>query len=360
MSSDLAQTLDELEAESFQLVLSIDPDFTDLAAGEVRAADARAEIVRELAPGILLVNSRVGFGRLAATWRATPPIFVRHIFPVQVIVPWEGEGATLDALEYAVSSEILPLLDPALPFSVQTRVPGQLPLRPFQVNERLAGSAVEQGMQVDVRAPQQVISVVAVNQGAGAGSLYVGASYTAHNLSDWAGGMRRFAREEGQVSRSEFKLLEAIEVFGLELPPRGTALDLGASPGGWTRILRQHEQYVTAVDPGDLDPRLTGDRGIRHKRMTAEAYLADEPDTFDLIVNDMRMDGRDSARLMVGYARCLYPHGWALMTLKLPETRRETVIDHAFDLLRRAYTIEGARHLFHNRSEITLYLRPTR
>ena len=32
--------------------------------------------------------------------------------------------------------------------------------------------------------------------------------------------------------------------------------------------------------------------------MTAEAYMADDPDRFDVIVNDMRMDG-DSARLMV-------------------------------------------------------------
>jgi 23S rRNA (cytidine2498-2'-O)-methyltransferase len=358
MSLDMPESLEALEAGSYQLILSMDPDFTDLAADELRRADRKADVARELAPGLLLVNSSIGFGKLAEQWRDTPPIFVRHICPVQVIVPWEGDAATLDALEYAVNGELVPALDPTLPISVQTRVPGHLPLRPFQVNERLASSFADQGIPVDVRAPQQVLSVVAVEAGAGTGAVYAGASYTAHNLSDWAGGMRRFAREEGQVSRSEFKLLEAIEVFGLELPPRGTALDLGASPGGWTRILRMHEQYVTAVDPGELDARLASDRGIRHKRMTAEAYLAGEPDTFDIIVNDMRMDGRDSARLMVGYARCLYPHGWALMTLKLPETKREIVLDHGFSLLRRAYTIEGARHLFHNRSEITLWLRP--
>jgi 23S rRNA (cytidine2498-2'-O)-methyltransferase len=91
--------------------------------------------------------------------------------------------------------------------------------------------------------------------------------------------------------------------------------------------------------------------------MTAEQYLADEPDQFDLIVNDMRMDARDSARMMVAYARQLYRHGLVIMTLKLPEQNRRPIIDHAFKLLQEAYTIVGARQLFHNRSEITVYLR---
>jgi len=45
------------------------------------------------------------------------------------------------------------------------------------------------------------------------------------------------------------------------------------------------------------------------------------------------------------------------MTLKLPEQNRRPIIDHAFKLLQEVYTIAGARQLFHNRSEITVYLR---
>ena len=50
--------------------------------------------------------------------------------------------------------------------------------------------------------------------------------------------------------------------------------------------------------------------------------------------------------------------GLAIMTLKLPEARRMPILEHALDILRSAYTVAGARQLFHNRSEITLYLRP--
>ncbi len=187
---------------------------------------------------------------------------------------------------------------------------------------------------------------------------FAGVSLASQNLSDWAGGMRRFRRDPDRISRSEFKLLEAFEVFDVDLPPRGVALDLGSSPGGWAHVLRQHEQYVTAVDPGELDSRVASDSGVRHKRMTAEKYLAREPDTFDIIVNDMRMDARDSARLMVDYAGQLYRHGLAIMTLKLPEHDRQAVIDKAFGILRRRYEIAGARQLFHNRSEITVLLKP--
>ena len=44
------------------------------------------------------------------------------------------------------------------------------------------------------------------------------------------------------------------------------------------------------------------------------------------------------------------------MTLKLPEEGRGPIIDYTFSILQAAYTIAGARQLFHNRSEITVYL----
>ena len=58
----------------------------------------------------------------------------------------------------------------------------------------------------------------------------MGLSLAVNNLSDWAGGVRRFAREPGQISRAEFKLLEALEIFKIELPPRGPCLGFGSRP----------------------------------------------------------------------------------------------------------------------------------
>jgi 23S rRNA (cytidine2498-2'-O)-methyltransferase len=346
-----------------RLILTADPDFADLALAECTQASARAVVVARLAPGVFLCQLAESFLQLAERWCQSPPIFVRHLCPAQWALPLGATSEDIDRLRALTLAEVAPALDPGLALSVQTRIFAALPYKPFDLNTTLAAALQsETGVPINVRAPEQILSLVCALADDPAHNLpltaYMGLSNTCHNLSDWAGGMRRFAREEGQVSRAEFKLLEALEHFRIALPEHGVALDLGAAPGGWTRVLRQHGQYVTAIDPGELDPRLASDRGVRHKRMTAEAYLADDPDQFDLIVNDMRMDARDSARLMVAYARLLYPHGAALMTLKLPEQQRRSVLDHSFKILRQGYAIAGARHLFHNRSEITLYLRP--
>jgi len=335
------------------LILTADPDFVDLAQAECRQARPDAQFLDQLSPGVWTVALPTGFVALAEQWQGQPPIFVRHICPVQTTIPLSETARDVTMLERAVKRDFVELVGPELPFSVQTRIFTAAPYKPFDVNARLSDAIrTITGTPLDVRNPVQVLSVVAA-----AGTAYLGLSLAAHNLSDWAGGERRFARDEGQISRAEFKLLEALAVFKIELPPRGVALDLGAAPGGWTRVLRQRRQYVTAVDPADLHPSLQADANVRHKRVTAEAYLAEGPDTFDLIVNDMRLDARDSARLMVAYAPYLYPHGIALMTFKLPQEKRQQALDHAFNILRQAYKIAGARQLFHNRSEITVYLK---
>lgn len=349
---------------TFQYIITFDADFADLALEELPAVDPEASVERNLAPGVELIAGRRSFSNVAAAWRSAPPVFVRHVCPVHVALPLSGVADDLERLGQAAAEAIAPQVDALRTFSVQTRLLADVAYKPFDVNTRLAETlAAISGATVDVRRPQQVISVVCAGSAGAGGDAdemtgYAGISDVRDNLSDWAGGVRRFARDPNQVSRSEFKLLEALEVFQIELPPRGVALDLGASPGGWTRILREREQYVTAVDPGSLHPSLAADRGVRHLRMTAEAYMADDPDRFDVIVNDMRMDGRDSARLMVQAADCLYPHGVALMTVKLPERKRRAVIDHAQRILEERYVIAGMRQLFHNRSELTVYLQP--
>ncbi len=343
---------------SEQLILTADPSFVDLALAELHKA-ANVTAITTLADGVLLITLADSFWTLAETWRLAPPIFVRHMHPVQsTLLLRAKQGADLALLRQSLADDISELIDPQLPLSVQSRILTSLPYKPFDINSTLADQLkVEANVTIDVRAPHQVLSVVCAQPPNAEPTAYLGLSPTVYNLSDWAGGMRRFAREKEQVSRAEFKLLEALEVFLIELPARGVALDLGASPGGWTRVLRQREQYVTAIDPGELAPTIATDPGVRHKRMTAEEYLANEPDRFDLIVNDMRMDVRDSARLMVSYAPQLYRHGIAIMTLKLPERQREPLLEQATSILQSVYEIAGAKQLFHNRSEITLYLK---
>jgi len=340
-----------------QAIITCDPDSLDLAREELKEAAPDAQIKGALESGVRLVEFSESYWVVAEKWREQPPIFIRHVCPVQMTIPLKGTPQDLDELLQGVAMEFNELIDPELSFSIQSRVfPKDYPLKPFDINTPIADFIHEStDAPLDVRAPQQILSVVIAQNPPVA---YLGLSPTILNISDWAGGMRRFKQEPEQISRAEFKLLEALEIFKIELPERGLVLDLGAAPGGWTRVLRQRGQYVTAIDTAVLDDRLKGDKGIRFLKMTAQAYLKDEPDKFDLIVNDMRMDARDSARLMASYAKHLYSHGVALMTLKLPTEGRRPLLDETFQILRKAYTIGGARQLFHNRSEATVYLKP--
>lgn len=332
------------------LILTASPEFAALAVAEL-PADAHG--LTELVPGVYTAVLTTGFFALAETWRTQRPIFVRHICPVQQLVPLTGQPTDLGALATCVADTLLAYVDPALPLSVQSRCLHPTAYKPYDINQRLADLiAAETAVAINIKNPQQVLSVCTTDS-----TAYLGLSLAQQNLSSWAGGVRRLAREKEQISRAEFKLLEAMEQFGIDLPPQGHVLDLGAAPGGWTRVLRQRGWRVTAVDPAQLHPSLQSDKQVHHLRMAAEVALTQHHNSFDLIVNDMRLDARDSARLMVAYAPQLVANGRAIVTLKLPEHKPLPLLEAALAICQSAYVVAGVRHLFHNRSEVTVALR---
>jgi 23S rRNA (cytidine2498-2'-O)-methyltransferase len=178
------------------------------------------------------------------------------------------------------------------------------------------------------------------------------------SLSDWPGGRVRLGRSREQISRAEFKLEELLTIFGIRLPQGGRALDLGAAPGGWTRILRTKGLTVWAVDPGDLDPRLLNDRSIYHARTTAGEFLRANHVEFDVVVNDMRMEPQLSCRMMIDAAPHMVSGGLGVVTLKTGTRRVLETVDECFDMLSAAYDIVHARQLHHNRHEVTVVVRP--
>lgn len=93
------------------------------------------------------------------------------------------------------------------------------------------------------------------------------------------------------VSRGALKLEAALDEFGIDAAGK-TALDVGASTGGFTEcLLRRSVQSVIAVDVGHgqmapeiaADPRVQSREGINARSLTA----ADFPHPFDLIVADL-------------------------------------------------------------------------
>ncbi|HEY6540784.1 MAG TPA: SAM-dependent methyltransferase [Ktedonobacteraceae bacterium] len=292
------------------------------------------------------------------------PIFVRHFAPVQAVIPLRNSEQDVGALAVAIAE--LPefaMLERGQRFAVQTRF-AQSSDQSASVkraygsgylNQQLAAAFAEETGAVEwVKKPQVVVSLLCADLQA-----YAGISIAKDNLSDWPGGMRHYAQLPEQISRAEFKLLEALETFGVSLPDKGDALDLGAAPGGWTRLLRDAGMRVVAVDPARLDARLGG--RLEHYRGYAEDYIEEavaRHKKFDVITNDMRMDAREAARLLVQARSCLRPDGFIISTLKLPHAAIDIDpsrnLKEALRLLEKHFAVVQVRQLFHNRQEVTV------
>ena len=356
------------------MIVTAHPEFVDAAFDELKRLDRNLLSDEQLAPGILLcgypqetsLQDATSLMRLAAE---QPPVFARHLAPVQAVVNLSNTEDDFGKLALAIAHlPAFALLERGQRFAVQTRLlqtdaevasvdTNRRVYSSGQVNQLLAEAiADETGAVESIKKPQIIVSLLCTME-----KGYLGISLAKENLSDWPGGARHFAQTPEQISRAEFKLLEALEVFGVSLPSRGWALDLGAAPGGWTRLLLEAGMHVVAVDPAKLDPRLLRQPQLEHFRGYAEVYLEDalkKRRKFDVITNDMRMDARDAARLLVQAGACLRADGFIISVLKLPHATLE--IDplknfrEALRLLSRHFGIVQARQLFHNRQEVTV------
>jgi 23S rRNA (cytidine2498-2'-O)-methyltransferase len=333
-------------------IFTTEPGVEQIAMNEIQLTNTAFKFDRWIDSGVALIKLENGFKSLVAAFRQTPPIFIRHICPVHVSISLSDEKDVIDSIEKELTKLIF-LLNKTKTFSVQTRLYSKEEklYKRYDINQRLSDNLIENGFVLDVKSPEQIVSVVCTTN-----TAYVGISEARDNLSDWGGGSHRFSREEGLISRAEFKLLEAIDVFKLEIPVNGRALDLGAAPGGWTKVLRTFDLQVVSVDPAELHPSIISDSGVTHIKQTAQNYFKTK-EQFDIIVNDMRMDAKESAQIMGLAMDCLKPDGIAVMTLKLPGKGMQKITYQAIEILKEWYQIIGARQLFHNRLEVTVVMK---
>lgn len=344
------------------VIITADPNFLDLAWQEYCRAAIQPGKRAQLSDGIIVATHKGRFPALAERLRQMRPTFLRHISPADHILALSGDEAEdVRELRKLVRNELADELVTGSSFSVQTRIVGvSIGYKPYAINKPLSDEVTRQsGAQLDVRQPKQIVSCM-ISQLEKQTVAFVGLSQAQHNLSDWAGGERRFRREKGQISRAEFKLLEAFEWFNITPPAKGTVLDLGAAPGGWTRVIREleHPLPVIAVDPAELHPSLQKDWGVHHVRKSAEIYLLNLNDDqrFTLILNDMRLDSRRSAEALLSFAHYLADDGYVILSVKLPQFNPQQRLKNTLRLLRKGYTIVGVKQLFHNRHEVTVLM----
>lgn len=157
--------------------------------------------------------------------------------------------------------------------------------------------------------------------------------------------------EQRPLNRAELKLREAVEIFGIKLKPEWRALDIGASPGGWTKVLAEKVKEVVAVDPGELEIDLPNVTHIR-KRIENTEHLG----KFDIIVNDMNLNPEESAQIMCRLSEHLRKEGIAVMTVKFVTKNQKKHVENANNVLSKCYDVLQIKRMPHNKFEITLFM----
>lgn len=186
------------------------------------------------------------------------------------------------------------------------------------------------------------------------------------NSSGWPMGIPRLKMPREAPSRSTLKLAEAmLEMLGeqerAQLRPGRRAVDLGASPGGWTWQLANRGMKVTAVDNGPMDDALMASGLVEHLR--ADGFTFRPRHAVDWLVCDMV----DKPARVVDLIARWFERGdcrAAIFNLKLPMKRRFEEVQLARAVLQeRLSRLEGswriaARQLYHDREEVTLAVLP--
>ncbi|WP_113906225.1 23S rRNA (cytidine(2498)-2'-O)-methyltransferase RlmM [Aliidiomarina celeris] len=198
-------------------------------------------------------------------------------------------------------------------------------------------------------------------------SAILGYSYS-YNHAPYPMGIPRIKSPKGAPSRSAAKLAEAFKVM---IPPQElekrvssgmNAVDLGACPGGWTAVLVAQGMMVSAVDNGAMDERLMDTGQVKHFREDGFAFRPKKRN-IQWLVCDMVEKPVRVAHLMADWFIEEYCEQ-ALFNLKLPMKKRYAAVQQYLQAIHdrlqeaevRGYEL-SARHLYHDREEVTVYLR---
>ncbi len=174
---------------------------------------------------------------------------------------------------------------------------------------------------------------------------------------------RRWKKGERPISRAELKIRELMSKYPELFKEGGTAIDIGAAPGGWTRAMASRMGNVIAVDRAELDEGVKSLGNVVHIKERAENLKIDEK--ADVITNDANLLPMQSAKISLDLAEKYLKEGGTLIhTVKfgtVPDTGKLAAksLNHAAREVKEAFEKAGIktqmRKLKYNtRNEMTL------
>ncbi len=154
----------------------------------------------------------------------------------------------------------------------------------------------------------------------------------------------------GPPNRAYLKLWEALSILQVYPQHGDFALDIGASPGGWTYVLQQLGANVLAVDKAPLEPRIAKLPRVNVQSCSAFSLKPSDFEHIDWLVCDMACyPDKLYNWLMPWIESGIVTH--FIITIKLQGNRD-------IESIRPFQDIAHARvlHLQHNKHEVTLLL----
>ena len=177
-------------------------------------------------------------------------------------------------------------------------------------------------------------------------------------------GIQRLKMPNESPSRSTLKLEEAISTFfnkdqaNALFSPGMRAADLGACPGGWCYQLINRKLIVEAVDHGAIADNLMQTGLIEYYPEDGFLYKPQQGNV-DWLVCDMIEQPTRVSELMLSWLATGKANA-CIFTLKLPMNKRQKVVLPILERLksqlkdRFGQLFLEAKHLYHNRDEVTV------
>jgi 23S rRNA (cytidine2498-2'-O)-methyltransferase len=194
---------------------------------------------------------------------------------------------------------------------------------------------------------------------------YIGLSYPENN-SPLENGIMRLKFPNEAPSRSTLKLEEAFIQFipkqewDKRLGGGLNAVDLGASPGGWTYQLVKRSMMVTAIDNGPMAESLMESGQVRHLMVDGFKFEPQRKNVYWLVCDMIEQPQRVAERIGDWII-----NGWCqetIFNLKLPMKKRYETVSEILASMEQRLADAGikyrlqVKHLYHDREEVTVHV----
>lgn len=175
--------------------------------------------------------------------------------------------------------------------------------------------------------------------------------YSAKRLKAWPQGKCYFIEDKiNPPNRAYLKLWEALTLLEKHPKPGDKALDLGASPGGWTYVMQSLGASVTAVDKAPLDAKIAQLPGINYLQQSAFSIDPMQLDHhYDWVLSDVACYPERAYTLIMKWIESKKAKQ-IIFTIKLQGKINLSMI-HQFKSIPNSYIT----NMFYNKHEATFF-----